>query len=185
MNMSVAKLTKLGACSDGIQYFKDNKFKTIEQAILSILKTDHPERFNWSSWLIVTVINKNSRIRYAIYAAEQVLPIFEKKYPEDKTPRKVIQAAKRYLKKPSEENKERCKIAALDAMSDEAYWVAKGATDAYYVVATATKVAQAAYAPTYTSTYAAIYANGAANNKNETFKKIIRYGLKLIKDQNK
>jgi hypothetical protein len=46
MNMTVVKLTKLKACPEGIQYFKEHKFKTVEQAITEILKTDHSQRLN-------------------------------------------------------------------------------------------------------------------------------------------
>ena len=52
---------------------------------------------------------------YAIYAAEQVIGIFEKKYPIDKRPRKAIEAAKAYLKRPCAETKKAAYAAAYAA----------------------------------------------------------------------
>jgi hypothetical protein len=180
MNMTVVKLTKLDACPEGIQYFKEHKFKTVEQAITEILKTDHSQRLNWSNWLISRSLSKMSKencIRYAVYAAEQVIGIFEKKYPKDKRPRKAIQAAKRYLKNPTEENKEKCKAAASSAYAYAASWAAAwaafAASDAAATCAAASWAARAA-----SSAYAA-WAYTAA--KDKTFEKIIKYGLKLLK----
>jgi hypothetical protein len=121
MNMTVAKLTKLKACLEGIQYFKEHKFKTVEQAITEILKTNHSLRFSWSFWLIDRSLFKMNSIRYTTYAAEQIIDIFEKKYPEDNRPREAIQAAKRYLKNPTEENKKKCRVACI-AANEVAEW---------------------------------------------------------------
>ena len=135
--MTVAKLTKLNACEKGVQYFKDHKYKTVEQAISEILKTDHAQRLNWSNWLISRSLSKEDCIRYAVYAAEQVIDIFEKKYPEDKRPREANRAAKVYLKNPSKENKEKCRAAATAAY---AYAAAYAAADAYAAEADYNKI---------------------------------------------
>jgi len=47
----------------------------------------------------------NQYVSYAIFAAEQVLDIYEKQYPDDKRPRQAIDAAKKCLKDPSKKNK--------------------------------------------------------------------------------
>ena len=47
----------------------------------------------WKKW------SKRDSISLAIYAAELVIDIFEKKYPYDKRPRQAIEAAKLVLKK--------------------------------------------------------------------------------------
>jgi hypothetical protein len=170
MNMTVVKLTKLDACPEGIQYFKEHKFKTVEQAITEILKTNHDKRLDWSNWLISHSLSKMNCIRYAVYAAEQVIDIFEKKYPEDKRPRKAIQAAKRYLKNPTEENKERCKAASSAAsdVDDAAAWTASWAAYAAVVARAASRAAVSA----------ARAASWAASDK--MFEKIIKYGVKLL-----
>ncbi len=45
--------------------------------------------------------DKTTSVKLAIYAAEQVISIYEKEYPDDKRPRRAIQAAKKYLKNPT------------------------------------------------------------------------------------
>ena len=56
----------------------------------------------WSDMIIVKRYKwtKKMSLALAIYAAELVLPIFEKEYPEDMRPRDAIAAAKAYLKRP-------------------------------------------------------------------------------------
>jgi hypothetical protein len=173
MNMTVAKLTKLNACPEGIQYFKDHKFKTVEQAITEILKTDHRHKRHWSNWLISRSLSKMDRKRYAIYAAEQVIGIFEKKYPKDKRPRKAIQAAKRYLKNPSKEYKEKYKAASWSAVG-----AAVNAAAWSTVRAAAWSTAYVGISASCTADYAA---KAAAPDHNKMFEKIIKYGLKLLK----
>lgn len=58
-------------------------------------------------WVINNKITKLSdkeikiiSVKVAIFSAELVLPIFEKKYPNDNRPRKTIEAAKSYLENP-------------------------------------------------------------------------------------
>ena len=44
---------------------------------------------------------KRDSVELAIFAAEQVIEIYEKKYPKDDRPRKAIEAAKNWLKNPT------------------------------------------------------------------------------------
>lgn len=46
---------------------------------------------------------KIDSVKLAIFTAEQVIDIFEGKYPEDDRPRKAIEAAKNFIKNPCEE----------------------------------------------------------------------------------
>lgn len=61
--------------------------------------------------IVTNLFTKEQNIKWAILVAESVLHIFEDKYPNDKRPREAIEAAKRYLKHPSEENNETVEIA--------------------------------------------------------------------------
>ena len=45
---------------------------------------------------------KEDSVKLAVYAAELVIGIYEKRYPNDDRPRKAIKAAKAYLKNPSD-----------------------------------------------------------------------------------
>jgi len=90
---------------------------------------------------------------YAIFAAEQVLGIYEKKYPEDGRPRKAIEAAKAWIKNPFEETK-KAAYAADAAARAAAHAAARAAADAV-ARAAARAAADAAYAAY--AAYAAIY----------------------------
>ena len=59
-----------------------------------------------------TVKGYRMYVSYAVYAAEQVIDIYEKKCPNDKRPRKAIEAAKACIKNPSAKNKEAAARAA-------------------------------------------------------------------------
>jgi hypothetical protein len=194
MNMTVAKLDKLRACFEGvqyfegIQYFKDHKFKTVEQAITEILKTDHNDKFKWSNWLIYHFLSKMDRIRYAVYAAEQVIGIFEKEYPEDKRPRKAIQAAKRYLKYPTRKIDPAVIFAARSAAwltIDDSKTAAAAAGAAYAAAAATLYIYHAAKAAIYaanTITKGDVIDDKWTDYKNnKLFEKIIKYGVKLLK----
>ena len=58
---------------------------------------------------------KEDGVALAIYAAELVIANFEKKYPDDDRPRKAIQAAKKWLREPTEENQGAAESAARSA----------------------------------------------------------------------
>lgn len=47
---------------------------------------------------------KEDSVELAIFSAEQVIDIYEKEYPEDRRPRKAIEAAKKWLKNPTDRN---------------------------------------------------------------------------------
>jgi hypothetical protein len=58
---------------------------------------------------------KKDSVELAIFSAKLVLPIFEKKYPDDKRPRQAIEAAVKYLKNPTKKTQ-----LAADAAADAA-----------------------------------------------------------------
>ena len=60
---------------------------------------------------------KTDSVKLAIFAAEQVIDIFEKYNKEDKRPREAIEAAKKYLENPTKKNQD----AAADAARAAAY----------------------------------------------------------------
>ena len=90
-------LKSISACSEAVEVFK-NKYPKGASAD-AVFKALIPEKLDWANWLIARILDRKNRIRYAIYAAEQVLEIFEKKYPDDKRPRLAIEAARAVVKK--------------------------------------------------------------------------------------
>ena len=104
-------------------------------------------------------------VSYAVFAAEQVIDIYEKKYPDDKRPRQAIDAAKACIKNPSVKNKAAARAAWAAA------WAAAGAA------AGAAEAAGAAWAAAGAAAGAAEAAGAAAWAMKE---KILKYGIKLL-----
>jgi hypothetical protein len=125
-------------------------------------------QLSWANWFIVRLMNHKQKIMYAIYAAEQVIDLYEKKYPDDKRPRQAIEAAKKYLNESTDENK-------------------KAAADAAHAAYAAYAAAHAADAATY-ATYAAYAAYAAAQAAahvaaDEMRKNILIFGISLLKER--
>lgn len=94
MNITEKWLGEKCACLDGVKWFKAEKERG---AIKVIQKLMIENRFPWANWLIVRVMARKQYLAYAIFAAEQVIDIYEKKYPNNKMPRQAIEAAKAVL----------------------------------------------------------------------------------------
>ena len=71
----------------------------------------------WSEMQIVEAYKweKEDSVELAIFAAEQVIDIFEKYDKKDKRPREAIEAAKKWLKNPTEKNRNAAAYAAYAA----------------------------------------------------------------------
>ena len=99
--ITVEWLEERNACHEGVEVFKKQKIREPIK-LLKKYKNKYPDYCNW---LIVRVMEYKQYVSYAVFAAEQVINIYEKKYPDDKRPREAIEAAKRCIDNPSEENK--------------------------------------------------------------------------------
>ena len=93
MKLNLKMLTAKSACTSGVEWYKINKQpQTVEAAITLLLKSSESERYNWSNWALSQFLSPKNKLRYAIFAAQQVLDIFEKKYPTDNRPRRAIES---------------------------------------------------------------------------------------------
>ena len=120
-----------------------------------------------ANWFMAKVMNREQRLKYAIYAADLVLPIFEKECPEDFKPRQSIEAAKICLENDTKENKKAAGAAADAARG--AGWAASCAGWA------------AGRAARYAGWAVGRAARCAAEEvDNETIIKILRYGVSLL-----
>ena len=125
-NITKEWLKENKACSEGVKWWEDNGSKKDAVTVLrSLLESDH---FQWANWTIVRLMDRKQKIQYAIFAAEQVLDIFEKKYPKDDRPRKAIEAARKVLEADTQENRKAADAAAY-AYAAAAY--ADAYADAY------------------------------------------------------
>lgn len=164
-------LKKHDACEDGVEWFESQKETDGLRMVKKLMKE---KRLDWANWLIVRLMKYKQYVSYAVYAAEQVIDIYEKKYPDDDRPRKAIAAAKKCIKNPSKQNKN----AAADA-ADAAAYVAAHASD---VSCSAYAAAYAAYAAVDVAD-AADAADAAADAARKKMGlKILKHGIKILND---
>ena len=130
------------------------------------------DRFDWANWLIVRRMTYKQYVSYAVFAAEQVIKIYEKKYPNDGQPRDAIETAKLCIKSPTAKNKKAARAAAGAA------WAAWAAGAAARAAAGAAAWAAGAAAWAARAAAWAAWAAGAAGAAMK--KKIIDYGIGLL-----
>ena len=103
MELTLESLEKLNPCSEGLAWWKAAACKTVDATITRLLSE---EKLDWANWLIVRVLTHDNQIRYAIFAARQVLEIYEKQYPGDLRARRAVEAAEEYLADKTEEKRQ-------------------------------------------------------------------------------
>ena len=93
-------LTRKSACKECVKFVTDKSLIGLEafDFINRLMELNH---FDWANWLIVRCLNYKGYVGYAVFAAEQVIDIYERKYPNDKIPRNAINAAKKCIENPS------------------------------------------------------------------------------------
>jgi hypothetical protein len=145
---------------DALVYVKGEILCEVETKGKSFIGDD---KSTWESMKITKAWNwkKEDSVALAIFSAEIVIDIFEKKYPKDNRPRKAIEAAKEWLKDPTEKN---AAAYAADAATHAAAYAAHdvayaAAHDVAYAAANA--AAYAAHAAAHDVAYAV--ANAAAH----------------------
>jgi hypothetical protein len=109
---------------DGLSYVCGDRWY-IAQARGKIIEDD--DKFCASEMRIVKEIPLTVIQRFTIDCAERTLKNFEEKYPEDRRPREAIEAARRCLEDPTEENRLAARSAARSAAwsaAESAAWSA-------------------------------------------------------------
>jgi len=137
-------LIRQQACWEGIDWFLTQKNREPRALLRALIKENQP--LEWGNWFLSRKLKRIDKVRYAVYAAKQVLGLFEEEYPNDDRPRKAIKAVEKYIKNPTKKNKE-----AAEAAARATYAAAYAAA---YAVAYA--VAYAAYAA-YAADAAEVY----------------------------
>ena len=190
MNITKRWLQKKEACYDGIDWFVEN-YKSIDgiKLVKDLIKF---KKLGWANWLIVRIMKYKQYVAYAIYGVEQVIDIYEKKYPDDNRPREAIRAAKKCLKNPTRKNKNAAAAAVvyasatIDYASVAADYAAASVTAAAVVYASAVvdyasdAVAYAASAAAYAAASDAVAYAAANVAKNKMKLKILNHGIKLL-----
>ena len=112
--------------------------------------------------LVIRILDtKMISVKWAVLCAKHVLYIFEEQYPDNKRPRKSIEAVSNWIKDPSEKNIKICKKAFNDAANAAANAAVNAAANAAYAAAYASYTSYAFYDASYTSSYGAAKAVAA------------------------
>ena len=90
MKITKQFINKWEPCDEAVDWFYDQDERDSVAVAKKLIKEDRPE---WANWLVARLLDREGKIRYAVYAAKQVLANFEKEYPHDKRPREAINAA--------------------------------------------------------------------------------------------
>ena len=182
-------LIKNDACQEAVEQWEN---EGCEPDLIKVLnRCIKLKKYDWGNWLIVRKMTYEQSVSYAVFAAEQAIDIYEKKYPDDKRPRQAIDAAKACIKNPSVENKaaaeaaEAASWAAAEA-AEAASWAAaraaraaaRAARAAAEAAARAAARAAEAAGAAWAAAWAAARAAGAAAWAMK--EKILKYGIKLL-----
>ena len=117
MKITLKQLTEWSACKEGVELFKSKCGESVDIKKFAKIAISL-EKFDYAWWTIKHLLKKEQSVKIAIYTAEKVIDVFEKKYPNDDRPRKAIDAAKAWLKEPTETNRA---ANAADAANAAAY----------------------------------------------------------------
>jgi hypothetical protein len=179
MKLDLAFLYSASVCPAGREWYIAHKEPDTVERCVATLKRDkeNPQALSWANWLLAKTMTTENCQKYAIFAAKQVIQIYEKKYPRDSRPRQAIEAAEKYLNEPTEDNKNAAYAAA--AAADAAADAAGAAADSAYAAASS---AHAAYAAAHAADAAVDAATWAAPRRKIQLE-IINYGLNLLKAQ--
>jgi hypothetical protein len=179
MELTIKKVKSIGPCADGFAWYMKNPGRTVEKTIKTLLASDECEKYNWSNWLLTHLFTKEKNIKYAIFAAKEVLYLFEAKYPDDSRPKKAIEAAEKYLITEGADAAWAAAWAAGAAAGDAA-WAASGdaarATGAAASGDAAWAAGDAAWAAGAAASGDAAWAAASAGLSI----KIIKYGITLL-----
>jgi hypothetical protein len=171
-------------CKEAVESWWDKKERDPIK-ILKLLIKD--KKYDWANWFMVRVMEYRDYVSYAVFSAEQVLDIYEKRYPDDKRPREAIEVAKKCISNPNKENKAAAGAAdaAAYAAHAGAYAAYAGAYAAYAAAHAAYAAAHAAYAAAHAAdaaAYAAAHAAAYAAHAAALRLKILEYGMSLLKE---
>lgn len=164
MKLTLKKLESLNSCNDGLAWYKEHGSEDLLETLLAVNK----HRPDWARWLYTRLMSLEQNQHLSIYASEQVLHIFEFKYPLDKRSRNAIEAAKLYLMN-------KISLSELQEARKAAYAAADAAA------ADAASAAYAAYASA--SAYAAAYAAYSSSDMREMQERIINEAVRILEGE--
>ena len=129
MKITLDWLEEHHACLEGIDWFEA---QSETDGVALVKKLVAEKRHGWAQWLIVLIMTRPQYLDYALFAAEQVLPIYEQQYPGDDKPRLAINAARKCIANDTPANRDAAGAAARAAgaaarAAGAAAWAARDA----------------------------------------------------------
>ena len=94
MNITTEWLQQNNACEDGLTWFLGQNATCLDTIIPKLLNKGH---FDWANWTLTHAMTHRQQVQYALFAAEQVIELYEKQYPGDDRPRNAIESAKHFV----------------------------------------------------------------------------------------
>ena len=134
MKITLDWLGKQDACDEGVTWWESCGETDGAAVVRLLMAADFEEALLWANWLIVRLLNRPGRIRYAINAAESVLDCAGSSRPQAEA---AIAAAKAVLAADGEEIRQTAARAASAA--SDASWAASAASDASWVASDAAR----------------------------------------------
>ena len=177
MIITTELLKEKDACEEGVIWFEKN-YKKCDLIFWLEDLIKKKEHLDWANWLIVRCMTRPQYLEYAIYAAEQVVDIFEKEYPDDKSPKKAIEATKKVLKNDTKENRAACAACAASA---SAAWAASASARAAWAASASAAWAASADSAAWAASASAAWAASASARAAMQIK-ILQYGIKLLEE---
>ena len=83
MKVTLKWLQNKSACQNGIEFVTEQKLLGLDGKVF-VKKLIKLDKLDYANWLVVRLMTHKKQIQYAIFAAEQVIKIYEDKYPDDK-----------------------------------------------------------------------------------------------------
>jgi hypothetical protein len=152
------------ACEEGKDWFARQEeriaIKVVDKLILE-------EKLDWANWLLCRLLKRKDKIRYGIFAAQLTIENFEKIYPDDKRPRRAIEAALTYLDTPTKVNRSAAWSAARSAA-----WSARSAAES---------AESAAWSAAWSAGSAESAESARSAAESAALNRILKYGLKFLK----
>ena len=169
MSTPINHLSEISACRDAVAWVEESKSESLEAAWLAC------QRGDWMLWYAAKKagpVGDEKRKKLVLAACEcarLALPIWEKRYPDDKRVRDCIETAEKWARDEAtlealKVSRQNCYAASAYAYADAAYASADAAYAAYAASASASAYAAYAYATAaaYSATKKKVLAECAA-----------------------
>jgi len=86
-----------GACAGAVRWVKTHEDRRWQCLYDELFVFSDMKRLEWVNWALVRLMTRENQVRYAVYAAEKVVHIYERNFPGDRRPLNAINAAKAWL----------------------------------------------------------------------------------------